>query len=116
MEEQTIKRLVVGPSSQVISWQGYDINVYLFYTAAKDKKTISQREQTKVLLTMASQMIYRKCTIVTIYKFQYFGVVGSNTLEVLRWMPMDSRLLTSIMLVTKMTHGYLLHKSQKYYM
>jgi hypothetical protein len=41
MEEQTIKRLAAGPSSQVTSWQGYDINGYLFYTAAKDKKTVS---------------------------------------------------------------------------
>jgi len=41
LEEQTIKRLVAGPSSQVTSWQGYDINGYLFYTAAKDKKTVS---------------------------------------------------------------------------
>jgi hypothetical protein len=42
VEEQTIKRLAVGPSSQVTLWQGYDINGYLFYTAAKDKKTVSQ--------------------------------------------------------------------------
>ena len=42
LEEQMIKRLAVGPSSQVISWQGYDINVYLFYTTAKDKKSVSQ--------------------------------------------------------------------------
>ena len=41
VEEQTIKRLVAGPSSQVTSWQGYDINGYLFYTIAKDKKTVS---------------------------------------------------------------------------
>ena len=40
VEEQTIKRLTVGPSSQVTSWQGYDINGYLFYTAVKDKKTV----------------------------------------------------------------------------
>ena len=59
-------------------------------------------------------MIYEKCTIVTIYKFWYFSVVGSDTLEVLRWMAMDSRLLISIMLVTKMTHEYLLHKSNRY--
>ena len=38
----TIKRLAAGPSSQVTSWQEYDINGYLFYTAAKDKKTVSQ--------------------------------------------------------------------------
>ena len=42
VEEQTIKRLAAGPSSQVTSWQGYDINGYLLYTAAKDKKTVSQ--------------------------------------------------------------------------
>jgi hypothetical protein len=36
VEEQTIKRLAAGPSSQVTSWQGYDINGYLFYTTAKD--------------------------------------------------------------------------------
>ena len=28
VEEQTIKRLVAGPSSQITSWQGYDINGY----------------------------------------------------------------------------------------
>jgi hypothetical protein len=42
LEEQTIKRLAAGPSSQVTSCQGYNINGYLFYTAAKDKKTVSQ--------------------------------------------------------------------------
>jgi len=42
VEEQTIKRLAAGPSTQVTSWQGYDINGYLFYTAAKDRKTVSQ--------------------------------------------------------------------------
>ena len=41
VEEQTIKRLAAGPSSQVTSWQGYDINGYLFYTATKDKKIVS---------------------------------------------------------------------------
>jgi hypothetical protein len=40
-EKQMIIRLAAGPSSQVTSWQGYDINRYLFYTAAKDKNTVS---------------------------------------------------------------------------
>ena len=44
MEGQTIKILAVGPSSQVTSSQWYDINGYLFYTAAKDKKTVSQKQ------------------------------------------------------------------------
>jgi hypothetical protein len=48
VEEQTIKRLATGPSSQVTSWQGYDINGYLFYTAAKDKKTMSQNSGVRI--------------------------------------------------------------------
>jgi len=48
MEEQTIKRLAAGPSSQVTSWQGYDINGYLFYTAAKDKKSVSQNSGVRI--------------------------------------------------------------------
>ena len=48
VEEQTIKRLVAGPSSQVTSWQGYDINGCLFYTTAKDKKTVSQNSGVRI--------------------------------------------------------------------
>ena len=48
VEEQTIKSLAAGPSSQVTSWQGYDINGYLFYTAAKDKKTVSQNSGVRI--------------------------------------------------------------------
>jgi hypothetical protein len=48
LEEQTIKRIAAGPSSQVTSWQGYDINGYLFYTAAKDKKTVSQNSGVRI--------------------------------------------------------------------
>ena len=48
VEEQTIKRLAAGPSSQVTSWQGYDINGYLFYTVAKDKKTVSQNSGVRI--------------------------------------------------------------------
>jgi hypothetical protein len=52
--------------------------------------------------------------MVPIYKYRSFGVVGSNNEEVLRWTAMGSQLLTSTMLVTKMTHGYLLHRSHRY--
>ena len=48
VEEQTIKRLAAGPSTQVTSWQGCDINGYLFYTAAKDKKTVSQNSGVRI--------------------------------------------------------------------
>ena len=48
VEQQMIKRLAAGPSSQVTSWQGYDINGYLFYTTAKDKKTVSQNSGVRI--------------------------------------------------------------------
>ena len=48
VEEQTIKRLAAGPSSQVTSYQGYDINGYLFYTAAKGKKTVSRNNDVRI--------------------------------------------------------------------
>jgi hypothetical protein len=48
VEEQTIKRLAAGRSSQVTSWQEYDINEYLLYTAAKDKKTMSQNSGVRI--------------------------------------------------------------------
>jgi hypothetical protein len=40
-DEMTLQRLS-GPSSQVTSWQIYDINGYTLYTNAKDKKSVSQ--------------------------------------------------------------------------
>jgi hypothetical protein len=33
---------------QITSWQWYDINGYLFYTAAKDKKTVSQNSGVRI--------------------------------------------------------------------
>ena len=34
--------LAYGPSSQITSWQGYDINIYRFHTKEKDKKSTEQ--------------------------------------------------------------------------
>jgi hypothetical protein len=48
VEQQVIKRFAAGLSRQVTSWQGYDINRYLFYTAAKDKKTVSQNSGVRI--------------------------------------------------------------------
>jgi hypothetical protein len=48
VDEQTIKRLAVGPSSQVTSLQGYGINGYLFYTATKDKKIVFQNSGVRI--------------------------------------------------------------------
>ena len=41
-------RWAAGPSNQVTSWQGYDINGYLFYTATKDKKFVSQNSGVRI--------------------------------------------------------------------
>ena len=38
--EQTSWRLAVGRSSQVTSWQTYDVNGYTFYTKVKDQKSV----------------------------------------------------------------------------
>jgi hypothetical protein len=48
VEQQAIKRLAASPSSQVTSWQEYDINGYLFYTAVKDKKTVYQNSGVRI--------------------------------------------------------------------
>jgi hypothetical protein len=99
---------------------------YLFYTAAKDKKTMSQNSGVRI-----EALDKRTCQSTT-----YYGVIDdiwevhygsniqipvyrcrtSNTQEVLRRRATGSRLLTSTMLVSKMTHGYLLHISPRYYM
>ena len=35
-------RLVSGPSTQIATWQGYDINGYRFHTKEKDKKSAAK--------------------------------------------------------------------------
>ena len=40
--ESDESRLAYGPSSQITSWQGYDINGYRFHMKEKDKKSAAQ--------------------------------------------------------------------------
>jgi hypothetical protein len=40
--ESTEARLASGSSTQITSWQGYDINGYRFHTKEKDKKSTTQ--------------------------------------------------------------------------
>jgi hypothetical protein len=42
------QKIAASPSSQFISWQGYSINGYLFYTATKDKKTVSYNSGVRI--------------------------------------------------------------------
>ena len=41
-DTETVKRLVLGPSSQITTWQGYDVQGYRFHTKDKDKKSSAQ--------------------------------------------------------------------------
>jgi len=39
---KTLRKLAYGPKRNVITWQGYDINKYSFYTKAQDEKNTMQ--------------------------------------------------------------------------
>ena len=43
--ESDESRLPSGPSSQITSWQRYDINGYRFHTKEKDKKSAAQNSR-----------------------------------------------------------------------
>jgi hypothetical protein len=39
---KTVKRLASSPSTQITTWQGYDINGYKFHVKEKDMKSAEQ--------------------------------------------------------------------------
>jgi hypothetical protein len=39
---ETVKKLTLGLSSQITTWQGYDVAGYRFHMKAKDKKSTAQ--------------------------------------------------------------------------
>ena len=39
---KTLRKLTNGPKRNVITWQGYDINKYSFYTKSQDNKSAMQ--------------------------------------------------------------------------
>jgi hypothetical protein len=41
-EAETVKKLVSGLSTQITTWQGYDVNGYRFHMKEKDKKSAAQ--------------------------------------------------------------------------
>jgi len=49
---ETLRKLADGPKRNVITWQGYDINKYSFYTKAQDNKSTMQNS--KVTLRVES--------------------------------------------------------------
>ena len=41
IDDVVMTRLALGPSSNVTSWQAYEINGYTFYTKEKDNKSVA---------------------------------------------------------------------------
>ena len=50
---ETLRKLADGPKRNVITWQGYDINKYLFYTKSQDDNNTMQNSS--VSLRVESQ-------------------------------------------------------------
>ena len=55
-EDVTLTRLASGPSSNVTSWQAYEINGYTFYTTAKDNNSVAY--QIEVIDTSGKNITY----------------------------------------------------------
>ena len=123
VEEQMIERLAAGPSSQVTSWQGYDINGYLFYTVTKDKKTVSQNCGVRIaaLDERTEQNTTYFGVIEDIWEVHYGSIIHIPVFRCrwvkhpkgVGWTAMGSQLSTSTILVIKTAHGYLLHRSHR---
>jgi len=45
---EMLRKLVDGPKRNVITWQGYNINKYLFNTKSQDKKSTTQNSGVRV--------------------------------------------------------------------
>ncbi|XP_022031474.1 uncharacterized protein LOC110932449 [Helianthus annuus] len=67
--DKTVERLGMGPDFRVISYQGYDINGYTFYTKNQDDKSVTQNSGVTQIAsrTNVDQM--------TIAKESYYGVI-----------------------------------------
>ena len=64
-EAKTVKSLASSPSTQITTWQGYDINGYRFHTKEKDKKSTAQN----------SGVLYEGIDESTGKRRQYYGLV-----------------------------------------
>ena len=48
MKDEQLKRLAQGPSGTILTFQGYEINGYTFYTRAQDKKSTNQNSGVRI--------------------------------------------------------------------
>jgi len=73
---ETLRKLADGPKRNVITWQGYDINKYLFYTKSQDDKSTMQNSG--VSLRAKSQhlaTVHDDNPRVVVASMTYFGVI-----------------------------------------
>ena len=47
-KSELLRKLAAGPLSSVVTYQGYEINGYTFYTAAQDKKSVYQNSGVRI--------------------------------------------------------------------
>ncbi|XP_021768464.1 uncharacterized protein LOC110732769 [Chenopodium quinoa] len=70
----TLRWLAYGSKCQVISYEGYDINGYSFYTSRQDDKTTMQNSGVKVIGLSSEFVSKHDKTLVDRKKF-YYGVI-----------------------------------------
>jgi len=97
--------LALGPSSQVTSWQAYDINGYTFYTKAKDEKSVCQNSGVCIENVDTFGEVHTHFGFIEeIWELEYgsdispcFGANGSNNQVAWRSTNLDSHMSTWIM-------------------
>jgi hypothetical protein len=65
-----LKKLALGPIFTVVTYQGYDINGYMFYTEQQDKKNTYQNSGVRVNAYDAMGQDKKTCTMV---KYKWSG-------------------------------------------
>jgi len=55
---KTLRKLVDGPKRDVITWQGYDVNKYSFYTKAQDEKSTMQNSEVTLRAESNTSQVY----------------------------------------------------------
>ena len=75
MVDQTVKTLGRGPDFRVISYQGYDINGYTFYTKNQDDKSTMQNRGVTVIASRTEFDRMNHDQRVRIAKDSYYGVI-----------------------------------------
>nr|XP_043637988.1 uncharacterized protein LOC122608988 [Erigeron canadensis] len=73
--DETVQKLGEGPNSKVITYQGYDINGYTFYTKQQDEKSTVQNSGVTLIASTVEYQRMNHETRATIAKNAYCGVI-----------------------------------------